>query len=197
MAIKGLKDLISKIRGNADMTEAQVEEELNKALPESWVPKSTFNEKAEELKSIKKTVEENAVLMKELTEKANLSDEYKSKISKLSADNEKAAAEFKAQIAKMRLDTALDKALSGAKAKNAGFVAKALDMSKIQLSDDGSLIGLNEQIAALKTSDPYLFDESTEDKGGKEKPFVMGGGRETPDADKDLIASMRRDAGLK
>ena len=59
----------------------------------------------------------------------------------------------------MKIDTAIDTALSGAKAKNATAVKALLkDLDKAELAEDGTVKGLAEQIAALQKSDEYLFE---------------------------------------
>ena len=61
-------------------------------------------------------------------------------------------------MAKLKLDNAVEIALSGAKAKNGKAVKAMLDMSKVKMGEDGKLSGFDEQIEALKKSDGYMFD---------------------------------------
>ena len=99
---------------------------------------------------------------------------------------------YDSDIAALKLDTALDHALSAAKARNPKLAKAALDTSKIKLDGD-KLLGLDDQLTALKTSDPYLFaeeqtkdpDESNQNQTG----FRLNSGgthkaQNTPDYDK-------------
>lgn len=182
MAIKGLKDLLKKIRDNADMTEAQVEEELNKNLPEDWVPKARFNELSEAKKQSEKQAADNAKLLDDLKTKAGLSDEYKQQIDALTAANQKAQAEYETKIKQLRFDSALEKNLAGAKARNASQVARLIDRDKLKFNEDGTITGLDEMLTAMKKDSPYLFEEEQQEEETqqetqpKKKPSFGGGG---------------------
>lgn len=74
--------------------------------------------------------------------------------------------------AALRLENALDAAVGGAKAKNPKLLKLALDRAKLTLEGD-ALSGLDEQIAALRKSDPYLFEQTAvtqEGPGGGPAP---------------------------
>lgn len=64
---------------------------------------------------------------------------------------------YNADMAAVRLDSAVNLALVEAKAKNPKLAKAALDMSLIKL-DGENLLGLSEQLDKLKESDAYLFD---------------------------------------
>ena len=88
-------------------------------------------------------------------------------------DNETLSADFKAlqekykndradlekQVAQVKLTSALDMGVSGAKVRNAKALKGLLDLDAIKLDDAGKLTGLDDQLKAIKKSDPYLFDE--------------------------------------
>ena len=72
-------------------------------------------------------------------------------------------AEIKAkddEIRRVKVDAAVDAALIAAGARNVTAV-KALitGLDKAELADDGSVIGLEEKISAVKASDGYLFEQ--------------------------------------
>ena len=56
-----------------------------------------------------------------------------------------------------RLDGEVRVALTAMGAKNARLAAKAIDYGKLDLAEDGTVTGLEEQLTALTKSDPYLF----------------------------------------
>lgn len=60
----------------------------------------------------------------------------------------------------LKLNSALDMALVAAKAKNPKLAKAALDMSVIKLDGD-KLLGFDEQIARIKESDGYLFEDAS------------------------------------
>ena len=70
---------------------------------------------------------------------------------------EKAKADADKQISQMKFDYALSAALTGAKAKNAKAVKALLDMDGLKFND-GKIVGLDEQLAQIKTDNDYLFE---------------------------------------
>lgn len=74
-------------------------------------------------------------------------------------------AKYDKDIAQARLDRAVDIALISNKARNTKAARSLLELDKIKL-EDGKVVGLDEQLKALKKSDGYLFDEEpAADKG--------------------------------
>lgn len=70
---------------------------------------------------------------------------------------EKAKADADKQISQMKFDYALSAALTGAKAKNTKAVKALLDMDGLKFND-GKIVGLDEQLAQIKTDNDYLFE---------------------------------------
>ena len=171
MAIKGLSELLKKHK-DGTIDDAQLEAELNKALPEDWIPKSKYNELSESKKLSDENLKKANATLEELKGKAGLSDEYKAQIDKLKEEAKKAEEAHKATVAQMKRDSAIDSALASAKARNSKAVRALLDEGKLVLNEDGTLSGLKEQIEAVKKENAFLFDSSDDDNGGGN-----GGGR--------------------
>jgi dsDNA-specific endonuclease/ATPase MutS2 len=103
---------------------------------------------------------------------------------------ETAEAEAKKQIDALKFDHALDGALLGAKAKNLKAVKALLKIDDLKLSDDGSIVGLAEQLEKVKTENDYLFDSDEPDP-----KIVVGGKNKTVIGDASVMAA-REAAGL-
>ena len=102
--------------------------------------------------------------------------------SQLTEANGKQEADQKVEA--VRFDYALKAALTAAKAKNPELVAKSINRDALKLTDAG-LVGLEEQLKALKESDGYLFE------GDKPAPEIVKPGspiRRTPAGGGDLDA---------
>ncbi len=84
----------------------------------------------------------------------------KRQIAELQAALEKKDGEIRA----VKVNAAVDAALTKAGARNLTAV-KALiaGLDEMELSEDGSIAGLEEKISAIKASDGYLFEQ----RGGK------------------------------
>lgn len=82
---------------------------------------------------------------------------------------------YEAQIAQIRLDNAVDSALTAAGAKNNKAVKAMLDMTGVKLDKEGNLTGLKEQLDGVKKSDSYMFNAagSAGFKGAKPVPVAM------------------------
>ena len=195
MAIKGLSELLKKHK-DGSIDDAQFEAELNKALPEDWIPKSKYNELSESKKLSDENLKKANATLEELKGKAGLSDEYKAQIDKLKEEAKKAEETHKATVAQMKRDSAIDSALASAKARNSKAVRALLDEGKLVLNEDGTLSGLKEQIEAVKKENAFLFDSSDDDNGGcgngGGKPFFGGSnpkGGSSGDALRDAMFS--------
>lgn len=161
MAIKGLSELLAQYK-TGTIDETKVEEELGKTLATDFITKSKFNEVNEAKKLSDKALEEANKTLEDLKKNANLTDEYKNQIEELKTANSKAQEEFKTQLKQIKLDTAIDTALSGVKAKNNKAVRALLDPSKIVIADDGSVTGLKEQLETIVKENDFLFETSTD-----------------------------------
>lgn len=155
---KALKELFDELRKEG-MTEAQAEELFNKNLATDYIPKSVFNEEAQKTKAALAKAEQLQAQITELQKSANLTDEQKGQIDKLTAQlkeqEEKAAAELK----EFKQGVALEKAIADAKGRDAKSILPHIDKSKLAWSEDGSLAGgLKEQIETLQKERAYLFD---------------------------------------
>lgn len=146
-------------------------EELKKAVEENgkmkvvnlkdggYVDKDKYTAKEAEATALKDQV---AAANKQIDDFKKLDVEgIKAAADKYKADYEAAQAKYQEDLKKMQFDFALDKALGGAKAKNSKAVRALLDVDKLKL-DGETLLGLKEQLEAVKTEAPYLFEETTD-----------------------------------
>ncbi|CAM3206957.1 phage scaffolding protein [Lactiplantibacillus plajomi] len=118
-----------------------------------------------DLKALKKQLGNNEELAKQVTE--------------LQAKYDEDTKSLTAQLNQTKLNGALDTVLSSAKARNPKAVKGLLDMDKVKLTDDGKLEGVDDQLAALRKSDAYLFDEGTK---SHYSPDGGGGSQDTDPA---------------
>ena len=111
-------------------------------------------------------VSERDKQLEELKKSVGDSESLKEQISKLQEDNKKAMKDYEAKIKQMGLDSAVQMALTNAKAKNVKAVRALLNLENAEL-DGETVKGLDKQIEDLKKSDAYLFD-------GEVKPDIKG-----------------------
>lgn len=114
-----------------------------------------------QLDTANNTIKERDKQLEDLKNSPDNPEELKKQIQKLQDDNKAAKEAHEKEIKKLKVSTALEKALSDAKAKNAKAVQALLDLGDdVELADDGSIKGLDDKIKALKKSDAYLFDDA-------------------------------------
>jgi hypothetical protein len=163
-----LKELLEK----AGIEEAKRDgliADISKELPKHFIPKDKYNEVAEAKKKLETDIQERDKQLEQLKNAAGNSEELKAQIEQLQAENQKAAEEWQATMSQMKLDFAIEKALTVAKAKNIKAVKALLDLEKIKL-DGEQLLGLDDQLKTLKETDPYLFGDSGKVGGGTNPP---------------------------
>lgn len=147
-------------------------------LSDNFVPIGRFNEINTELVKSKEATKERDTQLEDLKKSTGDTEALKKQIETLQTENKVKEENYKAEMQKVKLDTALDLALAGAKAKNIKAIKALLDSGKIKLKDDGSLDGLNDQIEAIKKSDSYLFEavpQTTVPKGHIPAPAAPEG----------------------
>ena len=148
-----------------------------KELDGNYVPKARFNEVNTELKQAKDQVKERDSQLETLKKNVGDSEELKKQIEALQNDNKTKDEAHAAEIKQIKIDVAVDKALADAKAKNPKAVKALLDLAKAEISDDGTIKGLDAQIKTLSEAEDskFLFDtDNTQNKNQNSKGFVPG-----------------------
>ena len=145
-AEKSLKDILGEelygqVSGKLGDTKIDIVSNGN------WIPKDKFNALNEQLKTanttiddLKKSNKDNEALQTKVTE-------YETKVS-----------EYEKQIQDMQFNYSLEGALKSANVRNIKAVKALLKLEDVKL-DGETIIGLNNQLEALKESDSYLFVE--------------------------------------
>ena len=114
-----------------------------------------------EVANLKKQVKERDKQLETLKASAGDNEELKKQIKQLQEDNKTQAAAHEKELTQLKIDTAVDKALTESGAKNNKAVRALLNLDDAALSDDGLVKGLSEQIDKLKADDgsKFLFSE--------------------------------------
>lgn len=140
------------------LTEEQAKKVMG-SLDCDFVTKTRFNEINEENKTLKKSVSDRDKQLEELKKSSGDNAALQQQISDLqkqNADQEKAHNE---ELAKLKLDNAIDTALTAVGAKNVKAVKPFIDTTKIKLGENGKLTGLDEQLKEVQKTEGYLFAE--------------------------------------
>lgn len=130
-----------------------------------FIPKARFDEVNEAKKTAEATVKERDQQIEGLKSAGNV-DDLKQQIQTLQADNKAKDEAHAAELKKVRIDAAVESALTEAKAKNHKAVRALLDLENAELGDDGKIKGLHEQLTALTAAEDskFMFDTVTKPK---------------------------------
>lgn len=138
-AVMKLRGEDAKAAADADKYKQQVES----LTTENSGLKEQMSQRDKDLKSLKKTAADS----EELTTKLNdLQTQYDTDTENLNK-----------QLATTKLNAALVTGLAGCGARDIHDLQKFLNTDDLKLSDDGKVVGLDDQVKALRDSKPYLF----------------------------------------
>ncbi len=142
-----------------------------------YIPKSRFDEINNEKKKLEADVKDRNKQLEDLKKSSGDNEELKKQIEQLQKDNKLKEENYALEMKKFKVDAAIDRALSGAGAKNIKSVKALLEgIEKYELKDDGTIDGLDYQITKIRESDPYLFSSSeTTIKGIKPSESLADG----------------------
>lgn len=153
--------------------------ELNSRVSTAEQQATQYQEQLEknqnELNDFKANAKGNEDLTKQL-------EDLQSKFDEIKTSSEQ-------QIADLKKSSAIDLALTQAGAKNIKAAKALLDSESLELTDEG-LKGLDEQLAALKESDGYLFGQSEQvppNPDGKKATF-SGNASSGQNVEEDVFA---------
>lgn len=118
--------------------------------------------------------------VKELTEKVKAFDGVD--VEKLKKETAEWESKYNSDIEAVKVDSALALALTGAKAKDVELAKSLVDRKMLKL-DGGKLMGLDEQLAKIKTDKAFLFDAEGGSEGeGEKETFSSGADHKAPPA---------------
>ena len=159
------------------LTEEQAQKVMD-SIDGNFVTKVRFNEINEENKTLKQSVSDRDKQLESLKKSSGDNAELKKQIETLQQQNTDQRKAHEAELNQLKLDNAIDTALTAAGAKNGKAVKALLDVAKVKFGEDGKLTGLEEQIKAVQKSDAYMF-EAKEQANQNFKGFQPGASGDT------------------
>lgn len=186
MQRKFLEDLGIKDKETIDKIIDENSSDIGKAKGELETVQGQLKDANTEIETLKGQVSERDGQLETLKKSTGDVDELKKQIETLQTENKTKDEAHAAEIKQMKIDAAIEAALTSAKAKNNTAVKALLkDLDKAELSEDGSVKGLKEQIEALVKGEDtkFLFDSKKETKFKGAEP----GKGDTDDADDDKV----------
>mgnify|MGYP002624354195 CR=1 FL=1 len=179
-------DWLKTILGDAYTDE--LDRKISQEIGKSFVARKDFNDKLSIIKQLEGTVAERDQQLETLKGSTGDIDAMKQQIAELQKQNKDNKDAYEAEVARIRLDSAVEAALTNARAKN-NVAAKALleaFLKDAKLGEDGKVKGLDEAIEGLQKNEAtsFLFDlQNQQNKFTGMHPGTPGGS--APPAGKD------------
>lgn len=160
-------DWLKTILGDAYTEE--IDKKVSDEIGKAFVARVDFNTLNAEKKALADTVKERDKQLETLKTSTGDVEALKTQITSLQTENAAAEKAHAEEIRKLKIDTAVELALSAAKAKNIKAARALLHLEKAELDEDGTVKGLSEQIQKLsKAPDSgFLFETSTQKQNFK------------------------------
>ena len=119
-----------------------------------------------EVEGLKTQVGDRDKQLETLKASAGDNADLKKQIEDLQTENATAKANHESELNQLKIDFAVEKALTGAKAKNIKAVKALLELNDAKLDKDGNVKGLAEQIEKLTSGDDtkFLFEAQEQTK---------------------------------
>ncbi|WP_288572231.1 phage scaffolding protein [uncultured Weissella sp.] len=132
----------------------------------------------QERDSLKTQLDEVNGQLAEAQKKAEKGSDLQNQLKDLQKQFDESKTNADKQLQATKKDYEISAALSQAGAKNAKAVKALLDTEKVNFDDNGKLIGLSEQLEAVKKDNDFLFAETND--GGSGKPNITPAGNPNP-----------------
>lgn len=177
-------DWLKTILGEAYSEE--IDKKVSEEIGKNFVARADFNTLNTEKKNLADTVKERDKQLETLKASTGDVEALKTQIATLQSENAAAAKAYEAEIKSLKIDTAVELALSAAKAKNVKAVKALLDLDKAELDADGTVKGLADQIKKLTEAPDsnFLFETGKAGFKGFKPGESSGPNNQPPDYSK-------------
>lgn len=158
------------------------DEQATKVLEsfKGYIPSERFNEVNEAKKKAEALVSERDKQINDLKKAAGSNEDLKKQIETLQAENKSAKEKYDADLKALKIDNAINSALTGAGAKNLKAARALLDLEKITL-DGEEVKGISEQIKTLTADESTAFMFAVNSNGNTPSGMKAGeGGKPNP-----------------
>lgn len=141
----------AKVKEDGKLEIAALMELINAEFPKHAVPKETYNDTAGQLKTANETIGTLKKAHGDVEELQKTIKGHEETIKTMNVEHEKT-------MSNMAIDSAIEKALNGSKAKHPDLLASKFDRGKIVVKDE-AVSGIEEQLKGIKDTYKDLFEE--------------------------------------
>ncbi len=178
-------DWLKELLKNAGIEDTKIDEivvNANKEVPKYLIPKDKYNEVSEAKKQLEADLKGRDEQLKDLGSKVKGNEELENQIKELQETNKKATGDYEAKIKNITLDNAIKLKLKDGKAKYEDLLMGKFDREKLNIKEDSTIEGLDDQFNSIKEGYKDLFEQpiagTTPNNNGGSKgevdPFLAG-----------------------
>lgn len=165
-------------------------EELQKAIAkgigESFVSKADFNAANETKKKLETDLAERDTQLENLKEID--AEGLQAEITRLQGENTTNKEDYEKELKDLQLTNAIKLALNG-KVHDEDIASQLIKKDELVISEDGKIVGLDEQLSTLQESKSFLFKQEEGQEDG-EGGFQIGNPKpQNPGATDDAISA--------
>ncbi|MBN8046935.1 phage scaffolding protein [Paraclostridium bifermentans] len=164
-----------------------------------YIEKTKFDEVKQAKKQLETDIKERNTQLEDLKKSAGDNATLKQQIEQLQNDNKNKDEEYQSELKDLKLTNAIKLAITDS-AQDVDLVTGLIDKSKLILSDDGKITGLDEQINGLKEGKSFLFksEESTNNTNIQFTKSTNGGnGGATPKSLSELMQAKNANPNME
>lgn len=143
--------------GIADDIASQVVEMVEAELKGNYIPKSRFDEVNEAKKNAEALVAERDKQIQSLKDASQDSESLQKQITDLQTANKEAQKQYEQSLHQMKIDNAVEKAITEKNGKNVTAIRALLNLTDAKFAEDGTVIGLAEQLDGLIKAESSSF----------------------------------------
>lgn len=139
-----------------DGVKTKATKDLKELIKTNYVEKSKHDELVSAKTNLENQIKDRDKQLETLKKTAGNKEEFEQKIKELQIENKTAKLKYEQDLKNLKIDSTIKLKLSNT-AQDVDIVASLIDKTKLIVSDDGTVTGLDEQINPLKQSKPFLF----------------------------------------
>lgn len=156
-------DWLKELLKNAGIEDTKIDEivsNINKEIPKYLIPKDKYNEVAETKKVLEQQIADRDTQLSELNKKVKGNEELEKTIKELQDANKATKEQYEAKLKDMTINSAIQSKLTDTKYPD--LLITKFDKSKITVAEDGTVLGIDEQLATIKEQYKDLFTPKIE-----------------------------------
>ncbi|MDR7856310.1 phage scaffolding protein [Tissierella sp.] len=150
-----LKVLIEKHTKDGVLNSDELLKEVNTEFPKYAVPKSEFNTLNDTKKDLEQQIKDRDKQLKDLQGKAKGNEDLEKTITDLQEANKATKETYEAKLKDITINSAIQTKLTDTKYPD--LLMTKFDKTKLSISEDGTVLGVDEQLTSIKETYKDLF----------------------------------------